>query len=161
VHPAQQRGAALSQVAFPSYNHRQHKLYSWQNEKCTMHALIWLKAVLIDADSHFDYSRPARTLLEASARRMAQHARGDSGERDPADSAVQQTALIISFMAAYAAAAAAGTANWATFSDVKDMFAEDAVLVTQDRQVFKGKQQVLRRLDQGEHAGSTQILGLS
>ena len=114
---------------------------------CTQ--LLRMTVALRPADSHFDYSRPARTLLEASARRMAQHARSDSGDRDPAESAVQQTAMIISFMAAYAAAAATGTANWATFSDVKDMFAEDSVLVTQDRQVFKGKQQVLRRLDQG------------
>ena len=70
---------------------------------------------------------------------------------------MQQTALIISFMSAYAAAAAAGTANWATFSIVKDMFADDAVLVTQDRQVVKGKQQVLRRLDQGGHAMPAQF----
>ncbi len=116
--------------------------------------LLRMTVAFHPADSHFDYSRPARTLLEASARRMAQHARSDSSDRDPADSAAQQTALIISFMAAYAAAAAAGTANWATFSDVKDMFAGDAVLVTQDRQVFKGKQQVLRRLDQGGQAMS-------
>ena len=55
-------------------------------------------------------------------------------------------------MAAYAAAAAVGTANWATSTDVQNMFADDAVLVTQDRQVFIGKQQVLRRLDEGVHA---------
>ena len=119
------------------------------------------ESCLTYADSHFDYSRPARTLLEASARRVAQHAHSDSGDRDQAGSALQQTALIVSFMAAYAAAAAAGTANWATFSDVKDMFADDAVLVTQDRQVFKGKQQVLRRLDQGVHAVSPSVLGIN
>ena len=80
---------------------------------------------------------------------MAQHARTDSGGQTSPHGAAQQTALVVRFMAAYAAAAAAGTADWATFSDVKDMFADDAVLVTQDRQVFQGKPQVLRRLDQG------------
>ena len=59
-------------------------------------------------------------------------------------------------MAAYAAAAAAGTANWATFANVKDIFADDAVLVTQDRQVIIGKQQVLRRLDEGVQAALVQ-----
>ena len=105
---------------------------------------------LVATDSQFDYSRPARTLLEASARRLAQHARIDNDVHDPADSAAaEQTALIAHFMAAYAAAAAAGSADWATSSEVTNMFAEDAVLVTQDKQVFRGRQQALRRLDQG------------
>ena len=113
-------------------------------------------------DSHFDYSRPALTLLEASARRLAQHARTDTDVQDPADSAAaQQTALIVRFMAAYAAAAAAGTPNWATFSEVADMFAEDAVLVTQDKQVFQGRQQALRRLDQGALPVASLLLRLS
>ena len=102
-------------------------------------------------DSQFDYSRPARTLLEASARRLAQHPRTDTeGQEDGHSAPAQHIALIVRFMAAYAAAAAAGTSDWASFSEVADMFTVDTVLITHDSGVYRGRQQVLRRLDQGD-----------
>ena len=84
-------------------------------------------------------------------RRLAQHVRIENDVQDPTDSAAaEQKALIVRFMAAYAAAATVGTPTWATFPEVADMFAKDAVLVTQDKQVFQGEQ-ALRRLNQGAH----------
>ena len=52
-------------------------------------------------------------------------------------------------MSAYAAAAAAGDLSWAAAVAVSGQFAEDVVLVTQDKQTIHGRQAVVKRLNKG------------
>ena len=97
----------------------------------------------------FDDSQPAKTLLEASSRRAARHALGGAEGQDARGSAVDQTAAVAAFMASYAAAAAARDCKWATAPAVAALFAESAVLVSQDKQMVYGRNAVTARLNRG------------
>lgn len=92
-----------------------------------------------------DESQPPRSLLEASSRRAARH---NLTSHEGGNSAADQ-AVVTTFMAAYAAAAAAQDCKWATAAAVAGVFADNAVLVTQDKQTFHGRLAVVARLNQG------------
>ncbi|KAK9829151.1 hypothetical protein WJX72_004206 [[Myrmecia] bisecta] len=87
--------------------------------------------------------RPS-SLLEASARRLAlaKH-RSEAALNSSAQSIPQQ------FIDAYMEAVKAGDAQWASAALVSGLFAEQAKMVTQDKQTYHGKPAVVRRLNKG------------
>lgn len=89
----------------------------------------------------------ARSLFEASAYRVASHSSSTSGLPD-----IEHGGIPEKFLELYVAAFRDSNVRWASESEIADMFAPNAKLISQDKQTTAGKANVLRRLDQGEFA---------
>ncbi|GAB4818713.1 hypothetical protein N2152v2_005759 [Parachlorella kessleri] len=90
---------------------------------------------------------PSRSLLEASARRLAQ---SDTMQHSSQAAEAGDTRDVpMRFLGLYMAAVRDGNAKWTADSEVSNLFEEQVKMVTQDKQTFHGKQAVLRRLDKG------------
>ena len=83
---------------------------------------------------------PCKSILEASARRLARHTAAKPSE-------VQQ---MQDFLHQYMSAVTESNQQWANAIEIADMFASDAVLKTQDKQTFHGRAAVLKRLNTGK-----------
>lgn len=87
-----------------------------------------------------------RSLIEASALRIAKH---QSGKSLPGQPDTDHGGVPDRFLQAYLAALRDFNIRWATESDVADLFADNAKLISQDKQTTTGRAAVLRKLDQG------------
>lgn len=87
-----------------------------------------------------------KSIMEASERRLHRH------KQAVTSSAATQMAVIQSFSDAYLSAVSTGDQQWASTTQIAASFSPDAVLKTQDKQTFYGKQAVLKRLNSGAAA---------
>lgn len=92
---------------------------------------------------------PCKSILEASARRLARHTTAAK------PSEVQQ---MQDFLHQYMSAVTESNQQWANAIEIADMFASHAVLKTQDKQTFHGRATVLKRLNTGK-CKSTEVSG--
>lgn len=100
------------------------------------------------SDRRSSTQAPPRSLFEAAAIRVASHRWSNTGAE--AGGEVDDCGLPKKFLDAYIAALRDANPRWATESTlVGDMFTSDCKMVTQDKQTFVGKSNVLRRLDNG------------
>jgi hypothetical protein len=88
----------------------------------------------------------ARSLFEASMRRVEQNQRSSPGANRP-DS--EDQGIPLRFLEAYVTALKDGNTKFASSPAISDMFADSAKLIAQDKQTYHGKAAVLRRLDKG------------
>ncbi|GMH41352.1 hypothetical protein BSKO_09262 [Bryopsis sp. KO-2023] len=103
-----------------------------------------------------DTSRPPRTLLEASSRRIAQRM-VDKAEAEKQEEQVYSSGVCQAFTDAYVEALKTKNAKWASGTDVAALFLVDAKLVTHDKQSFVGSTAIIRRLN----AGMEQLLKMA
>lgn len=87
-----------------------------------------------------------KSIMEASERRLHRH------KQAVTSSAATQMAVIQSFSDAYLSAVTTGDQQWASAAQIAASFSPDAVLKTQDKQTFYGKQAALKRLNSGAAA---------
>lgn len=89
-----------------------------------------------------------KSIMEASERRLQRH------KQAATSSAATQMAVIQSFSNAYLSAVSTGDQQWASAAQIAASFSLDAVLNTQDKQTFYGRQAVLKRLNSGAAASN-------
>lgn len=85
-----------------------------------------------------------KSILEASERRLQRHQQATAISQ-----AATQMAVIRTFSDAYLLAVSEGDQQWASATKIAASFSPDAVLKTQDKQIFYGKPAVLKRLNSG------------
>lgn len=85
-----------------------------------------------------------KSILEASEKRLQRHQ-----QAVPLAMAESQAVTVQLFSDAYLLAVSSEDQQWALATEIAAIFSPDAVLKTQDKQTFYGKQAVLRRLNSG------------
>ena len=127
---------------------RQHKLVQRLKKPCraqlshSKDAKTCDAAVSLTQGLHAPYlpSAPCKSILEASARRVARHSTAKAAEPEQMQH----------FLTAYMSAISKGDQQWANSSEITAMFTTDAVLKTQEQQTFYGRPAVLKRLNNGK-----------
>lgn len=104
-----------------------------------------------------DLSQPPQSLLEASLRRVYMHkleriekekrAKKNKGKKELLDIEKPKQPQI--FLDAFLSAVKDGLKTWADGPEVTNILDKDIVLITQDKQTFRGKVAVIRRLNTG------------
>jgi hypothetical protein len=100
------------------------------------------------SDRRSSASSNARSLFEASAYRVAAHSSSSNGEDITPDE--DHGGVPDKFLEEYIAALRDSNGKWATETDIADLFASNAKMITQDKKTHEGKSNVLKRLDQGK-----------
>lgn len=95
-----------------------------------------------------DTSRPPRTLLEGSSRRVARELAA-SIEAQQKEAQASSFVTCKAFTDAYVKALETNDFKWASHSTVSSLFHKNAKLITQDKQSFLGLAAVIRRLNTG------------
>lgn len=103
-----------------------------------------------------DTSRPPRTLLEGSSRRVA---RDLAASIEAQQKEVQASNFMTckAFTDAYVKALETNDFKWASHSIVSSLFHKNAKLATQDKQSFTGLAAVIRRLNTGNFGSTTTL----
>jgi hypothetical protein len=113
-----------------------------------------LKAPTVSSsDRRSSASSNARSLFEASAYRVAAHSSSSNGEDIVPDE--DHGGVPDKFLEEYIAALRDSNGKWATETEVADLFASNAKMITQDKKTHEGKSNVLKRLDQGKYSSQS------
>jgi len=116
-----------------------------------------VKSMTTEEELCGDLSRPPQSLLEASLRRVYLHklervekekqAKKNKGKKELLD--VEKPKQPEIFLESFLEAVKEGVKTWADEATITNILDKDVVLVTQDKQTFRGKVAVIRRLNTG------------